>query len=289
MAKKLLKFGFFVFSILLICECCWARTRSLDSEVQVDAFISSLKKDSKSSQSLFKALKATLLYEGKDFNEKSALKFLSELEDANIEDPNDQDSIRCGNYLLAFTYLYYDDSVNLMNLYNNMSDYSRDRFFMSFQSTFLRKVGEPFFEVSRKYLKDLARRWLTEEPKSNGLVLSGIRVLTQSPKEKYIPVLKELLQELDIPRLYPATIVSFICQENLPGFEEDVKKYFGKYAIGVAEASAIAHYLVSWQGADKAAVFFLQHKILYEKKLKDANKAMEIVDEYLRRGDTQDK
>ena len=287
MIKKLLVVEIFVFTILSTGTCCFASTRSLDSEVQIDAFITSLQKDLKYSQRHSEMLKATLTYVGKDFNEKKALKFLSELKDAKIGDPNDQNSMICGNYLLTFTYLYYDNPAKLMNLYNNMSDYSRDRFFMS--SHFLRKVGEPGFDISRKYLRDLASRWRSKELKSNSPVSNGLRVLTQSPKEKYIPVLKKLLQEKDLPRLYPATIVRFICQENLPGFEEDVKKYFGKYAVGEAEASAIAHYLVSWEGAYKASGFFLQHKILYEKKLKDANKALAIVDEHLRYADTKDK
>ena len=289
MFKKALVVGIFVLSVLLTENYCWAGKRSLDSDKQVNAFISSLRKDSKWSQSLYDSLKEELIYARKNFDEKSALKFLSELEDANIEDPNDRSSMLCGHYLLTFTYLYYDNPAKLMNLYDNMSNYSRDRFVISLGSYLLPKVGEPFFEVSKKYLLDLASRWRTEEATSNHRVLSGMLLLRQSPKEKYIPVIKEMLKEEGVSRLYPRTVVRYVCTEKLPGMEDGVKSYFANYAVDLDEADWIAHYLVEKQGTYETGKFLLKHRVYYEKKLKAISSARAIVREYIRHGDTDDR
>ena len=114
-------------------------------------------------------------------------------------------------------------------------------------------------------------------------------LLRQSPKEKYIPVVKEMLQEEGVSRLYPRTVVRYVCDEKLPGMEDGVKSYFAKYAVEVDEARSIAHYLVEQQGTYETGKFLLKHRVYYEKKLEAISSARAIVREYIRHGDTQDR
>ena len=158
MVKKVSVVVLFVFTVLLVANYCLAGKRSLGSDKQIDEFISSLKKDSKYLPVYFDGLKEELVYARGIFDEASALQSLSK-----IDDPNDHDAGLCGSNLMAFTYLYYDDPVKLEKLYNNMSNYSKDRFFALFDLAFLKIVDKPFFEISKKYLQDLVPRWRTEK------------------------------------------------------------------------------------------------------------------------------
>lgn len=287
MIKKVLVVGIVVVSIFIAGNYCWAAKRSLDSDKQINAFISLLKKDTERSPRFFEAMKKGLLDARENFNEASAIKFLSKAEDPN--DPMHQDAQLCGGYLFTLTYLYYDDSAKLVKLYDNMSDYSKDTFIESFDRYLSQVPGEPFFEVSKKYLLDLASRWRTAKNTNSSKVRNGILLLTKSPKEKYVPVIKNMLKVEGVARMYPRTIVNYVCNENLPGMEEGVKSYFSNYEIDADEVPSIAHYLIGQQGANETFRFFVNHQIYYENKLKATLSARAIVKKYLQRGDAGDR